>query len=86
MEQSVLSSLSIDMTSEIGCTSSNAATLGRRFFPNAECPMMTCVYPPFLIFSATKGAKFSGKPCKRESQPLLKYPSDFEAQESLTLS
>uniref|UniRef100_A0A0E9U3T3 Uncharacterized protein n=1 Tax=Anguilla anguilla TaxID=7936 RepID=A0A0E9U3T3_ANGAN len=33
----------ISMMSEIGATSSLAATLGRRFLPNAEAPAQMCV-------------------------------------------
>jgi hypothetical protein len=48
--------------SEICWTSSRAATRGIRFLPKAEWPARTWVKPPFLMFSTSRGAKFSGRP------------------------
>lgn len=39
-----------------------ADTLGIKPFPNAECPARTCVKSPFLMFSTSSGAQFSGSP------------------------
>ena len=57
-----LSSLSMLMISEICCTSNNAATLGSKLLPRDECAAITCVYPPFFIFSTSRGAQFSDNP------------------------
>lgn len=51
-----LSSLSMEMMSEICWLSNNAATRGIKFFPNADTPATTCVKPPFLMFSTSRGA------------------------------
>jgi hypothetical protein len=52
----LLSSLSIAVMSEICWVSRSADTRGIRFFPKAEWPAITCVYPPFLMFSTRSGA------------------------------
>lgn len=46
--------------SDTGDTSSFAATLGSKAFPNAEAPDMICVKLDFFCISTISGAKLSG--------------------------
>src|ERR1700726_1249715 len=53
------------------------------FFPNAEWPVMTCVYPPFLMVSTSNGAKFSGGPYRNSRSAFAQAPFRLGAVEDV---